>query len=650
MHLKNLNIIGLLAICLLPSLVDASSLGYRDIFVGSSARAVGMGSAFTAAPSTNNAFLWNPSSLGFMDGLEFTFGGVPTTGSTSGRDGAFSVMASPSALGLTERNIGNLSFASWIDGWGIPAFADGTYNDELSIAGETGAVSSVPTPEVTQIVLLGYGIALNEQVSAGANLRYYQNSDPIRTNFLWSTDVGLQWTYPLEERGDSVRMGVTLSELSNDIQVDGVLIEQAPVAARAGLMYKWDIYTLLSADLVHYAQNQLEQNERFRLHLGAERWFFNGHFGVRTGYTALTAVERFGGGEWTRGVSLRNSIGQVDYAYVNGSELAEGLHWISATLRWGGSQSETTSSETAAETEGFPILMPATLETDTVAETTAKGVLLQLTERTISPNNDGVTDSTAFRFEVAKNDKWHLTIRDEYTEAVWEQSGEGSPPPEGIVWKGTTNSGKVVIDGEYEVQLHVTPAQTGKSALRDRTKIRVDLMPATVELFRKNALATVGIKTSNSNSIASWELELLDVNNTQIEQMKGNGAPPEEVVLMKAQQHPEGTYTCRLSIQDGAGNRSVQQLTLQPQQPRQMQAKFTLMVGSFALRSNAEMLVDDLRLLHPEEKIEIRTVTINAATMHRVLIGTFPERHEAEPLKQRIQETQGVEPVLIALQ
>ena len=172
----------------------ASSIAHRDIFVGASARAVGMGSAFTAGPSASNGFLWNPSSLGFMEGAEVNMGGMPFGRSTSSSEQAFSVAANPSTLGITNRNFGNISFATWLNGWG----------------------SNIT--ESTQIVLLGYGLAFGKNASAGANLRYYQNNTQIRTNFLWSVDLGMQFAYPLEKWGDRVRVGLNFSELSNGIR------------------------------------------------------------------------------------------------------------------------------------------------------------------------------------------------------------------------------------------------------------------------------------------------------------------------------------------------------------------------------------------------------------------------------------------------
>ena len=75
--------------------------------------------------------------------------------------------------------------------------------------------------------------------------------------------------------------------------------------------------------------------------------------------------------------------------------------------------------------------------------------------------------------------------------------------------------------------------------------------------------------------------------------------------------------------------------------------KFTLMVGSFSERRNANLLADNLQNLHPDEKVKIYTVTLNGNTMHRVTIGEFTARENATNLRQQIHESQGVEPILI---
>ena len=625
----------------------ASGIGQRDIFVGASARAVGMGSAFTAGPAATNGFLWNPSSLGFMDGVEVNMGGMPLSKGPSGLEQAFSVAANPHTFGLTNRNVGNLSFATWLDGW----------RDN--------------TTESTQIVLVGYGLALGQNASAGANLRYYQHNTPIRTNFLWSVDLGMQFAYPLEKWGDTLTVGMNLSELSNGIRVDGVLLESAPLAARFGTAYRLGGETLFSADLAVRGENEGHWGERLRVHLGAERWLINGHVGIRVGYTALTAVDRFLGGEWARGFSVRNSSGQLDYAYVSGSELDQSVHWLSATLRWGTSDAvplfEPVPTETANVEPDVPILMPATLTTDTVPATPLGE--LQISELAISPNDDGFADSTTFHFDVGTNDKWWLLLVDEYTESVWEQSGSGSPS-EGIIWDGVADTGNLVPDGDYEAQLHVSDAQ-GTPHLSDSEKVTVDLIPTTLELFEKAPTTnqhgmrvwhSVGIKTLDLNPLAHWRLELFDQHNVLVEQMEADGVPPAEVVLSKLQEQPLADYTCKLSVQDIAGNQSDQQVQLplgvEPQETLQTenqstdasQSRLTLMVGSFIEPHFAEMMAAQLRHQNPSEKVAVYIATIDGKTRHRVTVGEFSEREAAVDLRQRLQETLGVEPILITVQ
>jgi len=628
---QKISIVGMILAAVSVS-AGTSSISQRDIFVGASARAVGMGSAFTAGPSATNGFLWNPSSLGFMDGVEVNMGGMPFPGNSSSRDQAFSVAANPQTFGVTNRNLGNVSFATWLDGW------------------------KNNTTESTQIVLLGYGLALGQRASAGANLRYYQNNTRIRTNFLWSVDLGMQFAYPLQKWGDALTVGMNFSELSSGIRENGVLLESAPLAARFGTTYELGGDTLFSADLAVRGENDVNWGERLRLHFGAEHWFIDGHIGLRFGYTAVTASERFWSGELARGLSFRNSSGQLDYAYVSGSELEQGVHWISATLRWDGGDmapvSVATHTEPSDAEEAGPILMPETLEID---PETLDGTL-HLSEPAISPNGDGVSDSTTFRLRLGENGtaplRWQLDIQDEYTESVWEKSGTGVPA-EGIVWDGFADTGNLVPDGNYEVQFYLLDAQDTRHFV-DTGTVTVDLIPTTLELFAKTP-TTVGVKAWDINPLDHWKFELFDTGNALIERAEGNGSPPAEVVLSKIQVNPNTVYTGKLHVQDIAGNRSTEQVQLQfgmRSQPKRasVSSKMTLMVGSFVELYYAEAMEERLQLQNPNEKVALRVATVDGRTMHRVTIGEFSTRSESAALKQHIQETLGIEPVLIALQ
>ena len=628
---QKISIVGMVLAAVSVS-AGTSSISQRDIFVGASARAVGMGSAFTAGPSATNGFLWNPSSLGFMDGVEVNMGGMPFPGNFSSRDQAFSVAANPQTFGVTNRNLGNVSFATWLDGW------------------------KNNTTESTQIVLLGYGLALGQRASAGANLRYYQNNTRIRTNFLWSVDLGMQFAYPLQKWGDALTVGMNFSELSSGIRENGLLLESAPLAARFGTTYELGGDTLFSADLAVRGENDVNWGERLRLHFGAEHWFIDGHIGLRFGYTAVTASERFWSGELARGLSFRNSSGQLDYAYVSGSELEQGVHWISATLRWDGGDmapvSVATHTEPSDAEEAGPILMPETLEID---PETLDGTL-HLSEPAISPNGDGVSDSTTFRLRLGESGtaplRWQLDIQDEYTESVWEKSGTGVPA-EGIVWDGFADTGNLVPDGNYEVQFYLLDAQDTRHFV-DTGTVTVDLIPTTLELFAKTP-TTVGVKAWDINPLDHWKFELFDTENVLIERAEGNGSPPAEVVLSKIQVNPNTVYTGKLHVQDIAGNRSTEQVQLQFGMRSQLKrasvsSKMTLMVGSFVELYYAEAMEERLQLQNPNEKVALRVATVDGRTMHRVTIGEFSTRAESAALKQHIQETLGIEPVLIALQ
>lgn len=294
--------------------------------------------------------------------------------------------------------------------------------------------------------------------------------------------------------------------------------------------------------------------------------------------------------------------------------------------------------------------MPKTLEANTDSNGTSRE--LQLTKSAISPNGDGVADSTVFNFIVRPNDKWRLILSDAYTEQVWEKSGTGTPT-DGIVWNGIGTDGNLVADGDYVLQLHIIDAK-GNAYLRQSKKVIVDLIPTTLEFIKKGS-KSVGVKAWDINAIADWKLEIFDADDNLVEESEGKDAPPETIVLSKVPQLATTTYRFELTVNDIAGNQTVQQAQLQfggesvasTPQVENDQPKLTLMVGSFGERRNANMMADNLKRLYPNETVKIYNVTINGNVLHRVTIGSFIERSEATNLIQQIQESQGVEPVLI---
>ena len=95
-----------------------SGIKNRQVFVGTSARALGMGGAFTAGPASSDSSFWNPSSLGLLEATELSLVGLPFPQAAGDREGAFSLALNPKQLGIASKNVGNFSVSSWFDGWG----------------------------------------------------------------------------------------------------------------------------------------------------------------------------------------------------------------------------------------------------------------------------------------------------------------------------------------------------------------------------------------------------------------------------------------------------------------------------------------------------------------------------------------------------
>ena len=184
------------------------------------------------------------------------------------------------------------------------------------------------------------------------------------------------------------------------------------------------------------------------------------------------------------GFSVGSEAAQLDYTYVSGGDLEEGVHWISATLRWG------------KGTANSPIPQPIhPAPTDTKAENPAPIVMpkppvqpkpelierqFTTSEEIISPNGDGVKDHTAFDFKVRENETWQIHIRDDYTEIVWTYHGKGAPM-ETTTWDGRNADGNIVNDGAYLVQLLVSD-QFGNHHPQSEARIVVDTIPADLRL------------------------------------------------------------------------------------------------------------------------------------------------------------------------
>ena len=541
-----------------------SDISDRDILVGASARALGMGSAFTAGPAGSDSFYWNSSSLGFLSGMEVSLVGLPFAENLTNREGAFSIGLNPENLGISTRKIGNISFGSWFDGWGEDR-------------------------EQNRIMLLGYGYSFGKSVAAGANIRHHRRSRGANTHLGWSYDIGIQVSRKLTRLGDRVAFGLSFEDFDGRLYRDGQLIQDLPLVARFGTAYHLDKGTILSSDFTLHNDDQLTWKDRFRLHLGVEKWISNRRFGIRFGYTAITNYENFTEGEWSSGFSLRSDTGRFDYAYLNGGIFDEGSHWIAATFRWNGIP---TVAPTNPPELPAPIIMPTPppqqpRTIDPVVTLRENETDFRVSERVISPNADGIKDIASFSLTIPDNAKWTLEIHDEHGETMRRYSGTGLRK-EALMWNGQDDAGNLVNDGTYTAQFTVLDLRNYQYLQREVT-VEVDTTPTDFEIQAEPLLIepssdadtkasssdsrtantpTVHIQTPDLNQIVQWELKIVKSGGDVIDTLAGDSPPSNTIVWNNWERSQlladsEADYHFEMTIHDIAGNRNSKTAPLQ---------------------------------------------------------------------------------------
>ena len=643
-----------------------SGIKNRQVFVGTSARAIGMGGAFTAGPASSDSLFWNPSSLGLLEATELSLVGLPFPASADDREGAFSLALNPQQLGIASRNVGNFSFSSWFDGWG---------ND----------------PEKNRMVLLGYGTSLGKGIAAGTNLRHYRHRSSVTPRYAWSFDLGLRYVRQLKRPGEKITIGFALEDLAGHIWENAQSIARIPTVTRLGAAYSFNRDTILSGDFVLHNDTRIAFGERLRTHLGVERWLFKQWLGLRLGYTAVP--NQLTQGEWSTGLSIQSPAGQLDYAYVRGNQLDGAMHWISATLRWGEAKIEiplppppVVEVPPPAPPRPAPIVMPKRIP-----------AVMHISENAISPNGDDVKDQTVLDLEVGEDQAWDLEIQkrsdqSESNQILQRYSGTGLPSTK-IIWEGEDDAGNRVSDGVYIARFFTVNGANDRQ-LQSEESITVDTTPASLEISAKppvfgpaNATDTDGgrvlqmpkvhLQASDLNPLARWELQFFDGDQKLVHRITEEGEPSGTIIWNNWKQSKDSqnaAYRCVLTVHDIAGNRSTgeasfsivrideedidagqEEVVTIPSEEKQevtetftAPPKYTLMVGSFQNRRNAESLIESLDALDLGAKTHLAEITIRSKLWYRVTIGGFYNREDATGLIDQVVEL-GIEPLLIQM-
>ncbi|HRY30005.1 MAG TPA: PorV/PorQ family protein [Elusimicrobiota bacterium] len=289
--------------------VFAAPTGATLLKIGVGARAVGMGSAYTAVADDVTAIHWNPAGLSrlsqrqlaamhseWLSESRYDFIGVAVP-SAHGSWGASALYLSQG--GLERRDL------------------SGTAGGRFNAYDAAAAVS--------------YSRALSARLSAGAAVKYVRQGIDAAASSGYAADVGLQMRL---RRG--VRAGLAVQNLGSTLRFESEEY-RLPLSVSGGVAVSFLKGILLAADV-----RQAIYESRTEFNLGTE--YTHGLLSLRAGYQALLAGREtlsgksagfsapFAGG-MGGGIGFRLSSYRLDYALVPYGELGS-AHRLSLSTRF----------------------------------------------------------------------------------------------------------------------------------------------------------------------------------------------------------------------------------------------------------------------------------------------------------------------------
>jgi hypothetical protein len=305
--------------------------------LGVGARPVGMGSAFVAIADDSTAINWNPAGMVQVPRMELSaFFGPLLNGKEYYMSGAF-------VMPFLEQTAMGLSL--------VTLYHDTGNADTRAF--ENQFIASFATP-----------LNVEKTVSFGVNLKFLQYDSQARATLPGTgqtieakasavgMDLGALYQVLLPAWGKKVSFGFLAQDLDTVLRWQSGVEERVPLMVQAGIAYFPEENLAFAVDYSFFNDTNISgqplnqplydsngntittlEPQQHRPHVGIEGWFFNGHLGLRTGYTGFaTTADRF-----TGGVSYRQDWYGVDYAYMGHAEHLGDSHRLSAHVHFGGS-------------------------------------------------------------------------------------------------------------------------------------------------------------------------------------------------------------------------------------------------------------------------------------------------------------------------
>jgi hypothetical protein len=326
----------LLALSALPALAQAAF--DKGGVLGVGARPTGMGNAFVAIADDSTAIHWNPAGMVQMPRMELSgFFGPLLNGKEYYMSGAF-------VMPFMEQTAFGLSL--------VTLYHD-TGND-ITRAYENTYIASFASP-----------LNVEKTVSIGLNLKFLQYDSKATARIgtggpyieakagAVGVDLGGLYQVLLPSYGKKVSFGFLAQDLDTVLRWQSGVEERVPLLIQAGFAYFPEENIAFAVDYSFFNDTNISgrpldqplqevggsgriittlEPQQHRPHVGLEGWFFNGHLGLRTGYTGFaTTADRF-----TGGVSYKQDWYGVDYGYMGHAEHLGDSHRLSAHVNFGG--------------------------------------------------------------------------------------------------------------------------------------------------------------------------------------------------------------------------------------------------------------------------------------------------------------------------
>ncbi len=317
----------------------APSYAYFDKggVLGVGARPMGMGGAFVAIqdPGTD-AIWWNPAGLTTLNRMQASAFFAPLlNGKEIYYSGAFATpFMDDTALGIEVNDL---------------YYNTGQSSTDSS---EYQAILSVATPlNVEKTVSVGLNLKFDQVVSnAAAQL---PNGSSINNNMNGlGIDVGALYQVPLPSFGKRINFGFLAQDLDTVLHDQSSGVDTTvPLLLQPGVAYYPEENLAFTMDYSFFndmniagqplttplydAQGDTINSlapDQSRPHFGVEGWFFDGHLGLRAGYTGFATTPD----QFTAGISYRQSWYSVDYAYMGHADYLGDSHRLEVHFEFGG--------------------------------------------------------------------------------------------------------------------------------------------------------------------------------------------------------------------------------------------------------------------------------------------------------------------------